>query len=104
MAAFIVPENPTFNVTSVEQIKKSDFVVDTFVNGYYQIFLNNDQYLNRKITTTAEQLTAAMSTLQSNLNAYVNRVVEEMRQQIEQSAVQECTNAEIDAVLTAVFG
>lgn len=104
MAAIVVPANPELNINHVEEIKQSDFVVYNFVNGYYLTFLSNDQYLNNRITSKAEELTNAMEALRTSLNSYVNRVVEEMRSQIEQSAVQECTNAEIDAVLTRVFG
>lgn len=50
MAAFSVPAQPDFNVSHVEQVKESDFVLNTFVNGYYLTFLQNDRYLQNKIT------------------------------------------------------
>lgn len=45
MAAFSIPSEPDFNVTHVEQVKESDYVLNTFVNGYFQTFLQNDRYL-----------------------------------------------------------
>ena len=45
MAAFSIPSNPDFNVSHVEQVKESDYVLNTFVNGYFQTFLQNDRYL-----------------------------------------------------------
>lgn len=45
MAAFSIPASPDFNVTNVEQVKESDYVLNTFVNGYFQTFLQNDRYL-----------------------------------------------------------
>ena len=49
MAAFSIPSNPDFNVSHVEQVKESDYVLNTFVNGYFQTFLQNDRYLDNKI-------------------------------------------------------
>lgn len=49
MAVFTVSSSPTFNVTNVDQIVESDYVLASFVNAYYQIFLNNDQYLYNAI-------------------------------------------------------
>lgn len=45
MAAFSIPSDPDFNVSHVEQVKESDYVLNTFVNGYFQTFLQNDRYL-----------------------------------------------------------
>lgn len=45
MAAFSIPSEPDFNVAHVEQVKESDYVLNTFVNGYFQTFLQNDRYL-----------------------------------------------------------
>ena len=49
MAAFSIPASPDFNVTHVEQVKESDYVLNTFVNGYFQTFLQNDRYLQNTI-------------------------------------------------------
>ena len=49
MAAFSVPAEPDFNVSHVEQVKQSDYVEASFVNGYYQTFLQNDRYLLNKV-------------------------------------------------------
>lgn len=45
MAVFSIPSDPDFNVSHVEQVKESDYVLNTFVNGYFQTFLQNDRYL-----------------------------------------------------------
>ena len=45
MAVFTISSSPTFNTTNVDQIVESDYVLASFVNAYYQIFLDNDQYL-----------------------------------------------------------
>lgn len=49
MAAFSVPAEPDFNVSHVEQVKQSDYVEASFVNGYYQTFLQNDRYLLNQV-------------------------------------------------------
>lgn len=49
MAAFSVPAKPDFNVSHVEQVKQSDYVEASFVNGYYQTFLQNDRYLLNQV-------------------------------------------------------
>lgn len=49
MAAFSVPAEPDFNVSHVEQVKQSDYVEASFVNGYYQMFLQNDRYLLNQV-------------------------------------------------------
>ena len=49
MAAFSVPAEPDFNVSHVEQVKQSDYVEASFVNGYYQTFLQNDRYLQNQV-------------------------------------------------------
>lgn len=49
MAAFSIPSDPDFNVSHVEQVKESDYVLNTFVNGYFQTFLQNDRYLDNKV-------------------------------------------------------
>ncbi len=57
MAAFSIPSNPDFNVTHVEQVKESDYVLNTFVNGYFQTFLQNDRYLLNQSQTLETTLT-----------------------------------------------
>lgn len=49
MAAFSVPAEPDFNVSHVEQVKQSDYVEASFVNGYYLTFLQNDRYLLNQV-------------------------------------------------------
>lgn len=49
MAVFSVPAEPDFNVSHVEQVKQSDYVEASFVNGYYQTFLQNDRYLLNQV-------------------------------------------------------
>lgn len=55
MAAFSVPAQPDFNVSHVEQVKESDYVVNTFVNGYFLTFLQNDRYLMNQITAMGDE-------------------------------------------------
>lgn len=58
MAAFSIPGEPDFNVTHVEQVKESDYVLNTFVNGYFQTFLQNDRYLlnqNQALETSLDE-------------------------------------------------
>jgi hypothetical protein len=58
MAAFSIPSEPDFNVTHVEQVKESDYVLNTFVNGYFQTFLQNDRYLlnqNQALETSLDE-------------------------------------------------
>lgn len=57
MAAFSIPSSPDFNVTHVEQVKESDYVLNTFVNGYFQTFLQNDRYLLNQAQTLETSLT-----------------------------------------------
>lgn len=56
MAAFSIPSDPDFNVTHVEEVKESDYVLNTFVNGYFQTFLQNDRYLLNKITSLGDEV------------------------------------------------
>lgn len=56
MAAFSIPAEPDFNVTHVEQVKESDYVLNTFINGYFQTFLQNDRYLQNKITAFGDEV------------------------------------------------
>ena len=49
MAAFSIPAEPDFNVSHVEQVKQSDYVEASFVNGYFQTFLQNDRHLLNQI-------------------------------------------------------
>lgn len=64
MAAFSVPSNPDFNVTHVEQIKESDYVVNTFMNPYLLIFLQNDRYLLNKITSFGDEVDTKIESAQ----------------------------------------
>lgn len=56
MAAFSIPSDPDFNVTHVEEVKESDYVLNTFVNGYFQTFLQNDRYLLNKFTAFGDEV------------------------------------------------
>ncbi len=55
MANFIVPKDPEFNVGNVPEIKESDFIIASFVNSYYQIFLNNMQALKNMVESKATE-------------------------------------------------
>lgn len=104
MAVFVIPADPPFNVAAVEQVKESDFVINTHLNGYIQALLYNDKNLDNKISGISETVTAQMDQMSRNIMATVNTSISNMQQEVEQNAVQECTNVEIDSVLTTVFG
>lgn len=64
MAAFSIPSDPDFNVTHVEQVKESDYVLNTFVNGYFQTFLQNDRYLLNKFTSFGDEVETKIESAQ----------------------------------------
>lgn len=66
MAAFSIPTDPDFNVSHVEQVKESDYVLNTFVNGYFQTFLQNDRYLLNKITSFGDEIDTKIDEAQIN--------------------------------------
>ena len=99
MAAIIIPVNPVFNTTAVEECKQSDFVVDTHFNGYMLTLLQNDQYLKNTEEALELSVTSQISSLSANIMAVVERELQTMQQTIEGSMVQECSNADIDAII-----
>ena len=56
MAAFSIDSNPDLNTTHVEQVKESDFVIASFVNPYYQTFLQNDRALYNMINSMSKTM------------------------------------------------
>lgn len=66
MAAFSIPAQPDFNVTHVEQVKESDYVINTFVNGYFQTFLQNDRYLQNQIANVGSETDKKIEDAQVN--------------------------------------
>lgn len=66
MAAFSIPSDPDFNVTHVEQVKESDYVLNTFVNGYFQVFLQNDRYLLNKLQAIGDETDEKIDAAQVN--------------------------------------
>ena len=55
MAKF-TPDSTSFNTTDVTRIETTDRVEASFVNGYYQNFLNNDAY-NKATTDKMKHVT-----------------------------------------------
>ena len=76
MAKF-TPDSTSFNINDVTRIETTDRVEASFVNGYYQKFLNNDAYLNaadakmKHITT----VTLATNSWQGATPPYTQAVV-----------------------------
>lgn len=70
MAAFSIPSSPDLNISHVEQVKESDYVLNTFVNGYFQTFLQNDRYLDNTIkaleTATDDKIASAQPDLMTD--------------------------------------
>lgn len=70
MAAFSIPSSPDLNISHVEQVKESDYVLNTFVNGYFQTFLQNDRYLDNMIkaleTATDDKIASAQPDLMTD--------------------------------------
>ncbi len=70
MAAFSIPSTPDLNISHVEQVKESDYVLNTFVNGYFQTFLQNDRYLDNTIkaleTATDDKIASAQPDLMTD--------------------------------------
>lgn len=56
MAAFSIDSNPDLNITHVEQVKESDFVIASFVNAYYQTFLQNDRALYNMVNSMSKTM------------------------------------------------
>ena len=103
MAVFIIPDNPDFNVTAVEQVKQSDFVVYTHLNGYFQILLNNDRHLFKKVESAVETMNTTLTTQLAAVRAETTTQITNMQEQIEHNAVQECTEAEINTVINGIW-
>ena len=51
----------SFNVSAVTKIEKTDAVAADFVNGYYQGFLDNDNYLNKCVTEDRTTIEVSLS-------------------------------------------
>ena len=65
MAYFNIPENATFNVSTVQQVQPTDPVVNTHINGYFQILLENDKALQNADSTN---MTALRRELMTEIN------------------------------------
>ena len=72
MAAFSVPAEPDFNVSHVEQVKQSDYVEASLVNGFFtnaaKFKLPNKQLPYAGKGSSAHGFTPAYSTDSSSLN------------------------------------
>ena len=51
----------SFNVDAVTKIEKTDAVLADFVNGYYQNFIDNDNYLNKRVTEDRATIEISLS-------------------------------------------
>ncbi len=55
MGFLIIPANPTFNVSNVPEVLETDPVIYSFINGYWQLLLSNDQALKNMIDKKPSQ-------------------------------------------------
>lgn len=49
MAKFVIPSDPALNIQNVNEILETDPVLASFINGYFQQLLENDQALKNLI-------------------------------------------------------
>ncbi len=49
MSHIVVSSNPVLNISQVNEVLETDPVLASFINGYIQIFLENDQALKNMI-------------------------------------------------------
>lgn len=59
MAHISVPSNPVLNIAQVNEVLETDPVLASFINGYFQIFLENDQALKNMIDKKPDETTLA---------------------------------------------
>lgn len=64
MAKFVIPSDPALNIQNVNEILETDPVLASFINGYFQQLLENDQALKNLIEKrpTKEELARVAST------------------------------------------
>lgn len=100
MATHVIPADPAININYVEEIKRSDFVEAGFMNGYIRQLLMNDQALLNKNNALSTSLDNKITALRQEINSTITTRIGAMQQEIEQNAVQECTETEINALFT----
>ena len=49
MAKFVIPSEPALNIQNVNEVLETDPVLASFINGYFQQLLENDQALKNLI-------------------------------------------------------
>lgn len=49
MAHFVIIADPVLNIAQVNEVLETDPVIASFINSYFQIFLENDQALKNMI-------------------------------------------------------
>ena len=60
MAHISVPADPVLNISQVNEVLETDPVLASFINGYIQIFLENDQALKNMIDKKPDENTLAL--------------------------------------------
>ena len=59
MAHITVSANPVLNISQVNEILETDPVLASFMNGYIQLFLENDQALKNMVDKKPDETTLA---------------------------------------------
>lgn len=90
MAVFTIPSEPNFNVTAVTKIEESNYILASFVNEYYQIFLDNDQYLFNQLrsaqstsSTSQQELADKMDALETKEQTDISDAKAELQEQMD---------------------